>query len=431
MPRSTLSKSLERFIGGGELTIKADRFMGIAYDSNPSGWKTAIANTVKLYGVSGLTYLCKEVNAELSDDEAYSVAREVIRRVTGQAGASWIGSEGDYQAMLAQIASPKGGSEHLTNIASPGLAPGKVAAEPGNSGGDDRTAKPIGEPSWTNTRGRYSATGASGGYRNNPGAFLGGQDGATGFDAGRSNPHSQAHLSHGPVGTAGGTDIRSVRPGQTKPGNVHPKYTSTEIGYSKTGYGKWQKPIAKQVGSQDTYLTSGRAPHILQSMAFAKAVDPSYDAVMAKPRFGLEKSVLHADPDTKYYVAELGGAIPTNTRAKAERMTKGIIKRKSEEDTRTSLAGTREGQAFDHTKRQRAHHTEEAYGDTGDNSEYTQAPYADAPTEEGLLGDGFDLAEEQPAMIGLNEYDESRIVADEEAAREQDDLAAYDEVQAR
>src|SRR2546428_8441588 len=126
MPRSTLSKSLERFIGGGELTTKADRFMGIAYDSNPSGWKTAIVNTVKLFGLSGLTYLCKEANAELSDDEAYSVAREVIRRVTGQAGASWVGSEGDYQTMLSQIAQPKGGTDRLVNVSSPGLAPAKT-----------------------------------------------------------------------------------------------------------------------------------------------------------------------------------------------------------------------------------------------------------------------------------------------------------------
>jgi hypothetical protein len=418
MPETSLNKRLARFMEGGEVTRKAEEFLSTIYSADPDTWKTMLVNTVKLYGLSGLTFFVKEANAELTDDQAASVAREVIRRVTGQAGASWIGSEGDFNDMLAQVRQPRGGTENMSNVASPGQPPGKVSAQPGKSGDYGRSGKTVPpESGYYDSTGQYSGTGHYGGYRQAPGAFVAGEgeghevqhtDGPqrplSDFQGSSDNPHSRAHLSHGPVGTAGVTDVVSVKPGQTKPGNVHPKYTSTEIGYSKTGFGKFSKPVAKQVGTPDTFLASGQAPNILESIS--KSRDPT--------KFEVNQDALHIPPGyLSKYMHQDGVIEPKNTIAKSEHITKGIIKRKREEDTRTSLAGTREGQAYAGTERQQAYHTEEDYGDTGDASQYPDggSPFDDDPN----------------AMSDLTLYDESKRQANESEAAYQDELARRDE----
>jgi hypothetical protein len=435
MPETSLNKTLKRFVAGGELGTKADRFLSLYYDANPDTWKSDLVSTVKLYGMSALTGLVKTANAELTDDQAYSVARDVIRRVTGNASASpgWIGSEGDFNDMLSQVNAPAGGSEMLTNTASPGLHPAKTSAEPGRSGKGPTTST-HGTSEETvqqftdralNTAGRYSGTGHYAGYRQAPGAFVAGegeghnvlstdgpQEPLSDFQGSSDNPHNRATLSHGPVGTAGDTDIVSVKPGQTKPGNVHPVYRETTIGYSKTGYGKGPSTVAKQVAtSRDTFMI--RAPRILQALAVGEATNPHIRSVT--PKFSIEKGMLHVDPEAKYHVPELGGALPKNTVAKSERITKGILKSRKREDVRTGLPAD-EGVAYAGTERQRAFHTEEDYGDTGDASQYPEgSPTSDDPN----------------ALSDLNFYDEAKREEDEEEAGRQDEAARRSDEEAK
>src|SRR3989442_3569835 len=135
----TIAKMLEGITEKGLHVQYADEFLsGI----NPQQVKS-IQTVYQKFGRSGIQYWVKEAYSSLTDDEADSVASEVVRRVTGRATSDWRGESGDYTDMLAQISQPKGGSEMLVNLHSPGMGPAKTTAEPGNSGDYGRKAEPI------------------------------------------------------------------------------------------------------------------------------------------------------------------------------------------------------------------------------------------------------------------------------------------------
>src|SRR3989442_11294331 len=124
----SINKLLERVTEKGLHVQYADEFLsGI----NPQQVKS-IQTVYQKYGRSGIHYWVKEAYSSLTDDEADSVAREVVRRVTNQATSNWRGESGDYTDMLAQISQPKGGTENLTNVAGPGMPPAKTSAQPGH-----------------------------------------------------------------------------------------------------------------------------------------------------------------------------------------------------------------------------------------------------------------------------------------------------------
>src|SRR2546421_250766 len=82
-----LAKMLEGITEKGLHVQYADEFLsGI----NPSQVKS-IQTVYQKYGRSGIHYWVKEAYSSLTDDEADSVAREVVRRVTNQATSNWRG----------------------------------------------------------------------------------------------------------------------------------------------------------------------------------------------------------------------------------------------------------------------------------------------------------------------------------------------------
>jgi hypothetical protein len=447
--KDTLNKTLERFVNGGDIGRKADNFLALYYKANPSNFKQALTLTIKEFGMSGLCGLVKQSDAELTDDQAYAVARDVVRRVTGNAMApTWTGSSGGFEDMLAQIAQPKGGTENLTNVASPGAPPARIAAVPGESGNYPDKAKPIGAPSeggYYDSRGRYSSTGHYLGYQQAPGAFVSGQgshsvqtqDGAQQpygrLQSATDNPRSRAHISQ----YDDATYLTTAKPGVVIPGRVAgQRYSkkSVEYGYSKSGMGKGQ---SKQVGAKSDYLSSGRAPNILQSIAFGEQVAPQArtnpdGSVVAAPKFSVVKDVWHLEPESKHYE---GVEVTPQTLLKAQKFTRGILKAKR--DVNTSLAGSREGAVVNPEnesskpaeRRSRSFHTEEDYGDTGDASQYpadSTAPYSDNP-EDTLASDvGMDFFMEEdipPPMSGLTAYEESQKKADDDEALVQEKMA--------
>jgi hypothetical protein len=185
----------------------------------------------------------KEVDASLSDSEAEKVANRVLDEIfsnatprVGDAYGSWKSEEEqneeaakalrsvvfglaekhlassnpagfiefqkEFDDVLNQVSQPKGGTENMTNVASPGQAPGKISAVPGKSG--------------SNTTGSYRTRDDP--VNNfNPGSLseltytrpgLQGTEtppATTNPNASRTNV-KPPHLSHGPVGTAGDTD---------------------------------------------------------------------------------------------------------------------------------------------------------------------------------------------------------------------------------
>jgi len=185
-----------------------------------------------------LSYM-KQYNMSSLSDADFEKMQGIAQWVATHPSAT----QKDFDDMLSQVSQPKGGTENMTNVASPGQPPGKVAAVPGESGGYGDKAETLGKPSegWTDPRGRYSSVGAYAGYQQAAGAFVSGQgshsvqtqDGPQQpygrLQSATDNPRSRAHLSHGPVGEAGG-NARENDYQTTRPGDVHPRYRQFPTG---------------------------------------------------------------------------------------------------------------------------------------------------------------------------------------------------------
>jgi hypothetical protein len=79
---------------------------------------------------------------EEEDEEALKAMRSAITGLVSKYfGKSFpngvVEFQKEFDDMLAQVAQPKGGTENLTNVASPGQPPAKVSASPGKSGSSE------------------------------------------------------------------------------------------------------------------------------------------------------------------------------------------------------------------------------------------------------------------------------------------------------
>ena len=235
---------------------------------------------------STLKRTLKEMDAELKDEEAAEVSSRVISQIfgsgtQGDAYGSWRKEEDDdedddeeavkalknvvnglaekyfntspaltdfvkeFDDVLAQVSAPKGGSENFTNVSSPGMAPGKISAVPGVSGGYERRAQTIGDP-----RTRAQGTGATGFY-DPTGSYSSDVYSRAGIAGSRSpnqrinsNTRGQDWEQVGPVGQRGKTDhVPSTS--ALKPGTVSPGQGSAPSQYKNLSRGA---AIAKRLG---------------------------------------------------------------------------------------------------------------------------------------------------------------------------------------
>jgi hypothetical protein len=424
-----LSKQLERVTEKGLHVQYADEFL--------SGITSKDLNAIKIvyqkYGRSGIFSFVKEAYSSLTDDEADSVASEIVRRVTGRATSSWAGEFGDFNDMLAQIAKPAGGTEMMTNVASPGMHPAKTQAKPGNSGNyPDKAETLTGKYPQAYQNPRSPGRGTIDPNQENPKAKIG--EGQTARD------------QYGPVGTPGsyGQFPDEASQGVLLPGTqgrvARLRYKADQTQF-KTNPPQIKKGGVKLTSSFNTDYTG---PHLI---GWTQPTSGNREI----PKFAIMPQAFGYNP-----LPSDGRGINRTNIQRSEKITKGLIKTlkddeefsgagKFEEDNRVQIAGSREGAILSAPQRQRSFHTEETlkedYGDTGDNSQYAvqdQSPYSDdqqalsdIQIAESLMGTGTGFDEEEIApMTKLEEEDESRRAADEEEATRLDDMARYDEREA-
>ncbi len=279
MTNYSFQKHLERVYGGGSTSRAVLKTLN-AFDTD------TILAAFKRYGYGGVGVLCKEANASLTDEEASNAASEVIRQVTGKGPEQWPTSNSPhFDDMLSQIAQPKGGTENLTNVASPGAPPGKIKAEPGESGNYDRAGYSLKNDLGVQQRfqgrdGNYSAAGHYAGYTEAPGAFVRGNE-----NRGSANPRDLAHLSHGPVGTAG--DLSHIPNNGRNPlvsgqGNTFPGYKMVK---------------SKETGMMVVYKTPQKET-IESRAAAARVVD------IAKAKYTSKRRVADEDSPKSRHKAE-------------------------------------------------------------------------------------------------------------------------------
>ncbi len=125
--KQTISKGLNRVLGYPSVQQDVMKIMSTLQTSY-------LQNIYAKYGKAGLYQIAKEANAHLSDSEADDVASAIVQEITGRRAATWDAGGAKIDDLLSQIRAPKGGSENLTNVASPGSGPGKITAVPGESG---------------------------------------------------------------------------------------------------------------------------------------------------------------------------------------------------------------------------------------------------------------------------------------------------------
>src|SRR6266699_4623571 len=119
--------------------------------------------------------LAKQAYAEISSSD-FNTINKIVQYMWSNMSTK------EFDDMLSQVAQPKGGSENLTNVASPGQPPAKVSAVgDSKTQGYGREAEVLGNPTggWTDSRGRRSNAGDYLGYDVAPGAFVSGQGSKT------------------------------------------------------------------------------------------------------------------------------------------------------------------------------------------------------------------------------------------------------------
>src|SRR6266566_5067619 len=80
--------------------------------------------------------MLKEAFANLSSEDV-RWANQIVQ-------AAWrVNTRKEFDDMLSQLAQPKGGTENLTNVATPGQPPAKVSVVPGASGNYDNPASTL------------------------------------------------------------------------------------------------------------------------------------------------------------------------------------------------------------------------------------------------------------------------------------------------
>jgi len=80
-------------------------------------------------------------NALQEEEEAVkamsSAVNGLVSKVFGSFPTGVVEFQKEFDDMLSQVAQPKGGTENMTNVASPGQPPAKVSASPGKSGSSE------------------------------------------------------------------------------------------------------------------------------------------------------------------------------------------------------------------------------------------------------------------------------------------------------
>ena len=194
----------------------------------------------------------KEAYATLTDEDVDEVARRVreeegIQRVEDEdddtkaahkalvlATLSKINAQGfttktdalyafqkEYESQIKLVTQPQGGTENFTNVRSPGMPPAKHVAEP-NEAGYGRQGETIDGPSngWYDSQGTFHASNGSA----QPYTTTNPEEADT-----RQKP---PHLSHGPVGGAGGLASIDTYESRIIPGKVAPRDQYNGIGLS-------------------------------------------------------------------------------------------------------------------------------------------------------------------------------------------------------